>query len=139
MKWERDFILFQRQLEGYEELNKRITASQRDQQFVLDSCIQRLENCEDMKASIQKLTDAMVEIRRRPETQSTSSWVAARLTQNRCAMARSVPTVPEDPRSANFGAKSGDGSPLNEPVHADRFSLRPQFSMRQRRLVHPTR
>jgi len=65
MKWEQEIKLLKRKLEGYEESNKRFTESQRVQQSVLDSCLQRIENCEDMRASIHKLTDAEVEIRRR--------------------------------------------------------------------------
>lgn len=63
-KWEQEIISLQRRLDGYEESNKRFTESRRVQQSVLDSCLQRLENCEDMRISIHKLTDAEVEIRR---------------------------------------------------------------------------
>mmetsp|Transcript_34803 Transcript_34803/g.68713 ORF Transcript_34803/g.68713 Transcript_34803/m.68713 type:complete len:489 (-) Transcript_34803:118-1584(-) len=62
IKWEREMISVQQRMHEYEESNKRFTESQRVQQSVLDSCFQRLENCEDMRASIQKLTDAEVEI-----------------------------------------------------------------------------
>jgi len=60
---EQEIISVREHLDGNEESSKRFTESQRVQQSALDSCLQRLENCEDMKASIQKLTDAEVEIR----------------------------------------------------------------------------
>jgi len=60
---EQEIISVREHLDGNEESNKRFTESQRVQQSVLDSCLQRLENCEEMRASIQKLADADVEIR----------------------------------------------------------------------------
>jgi len=59
-KWEQEIISVMQRLDGYEESNKRFTE-------LHNSCLQQFEKCEDMRASIQKLTSAETEIRGRLE------------------------------------------------------------------------
>jgi len=67
MKREQEIISVQRQLDGFRDSYKRLCEWQGIQQSALDNCYQRLENCEDTRASIQMLTSAKSEMRERLE------------------------------------------------------------------------
>jgi len=67
LKWKQEILTVEQRLDCCEKSNKLFTESHRVQQSVLSSCVQQCKNSEDMSASIQKLTDAEVEIRRRLE------------------------------------------------------------------------
>jgi len=94
---------------------------------------------EDLASNVSTSTWSGPPRNKETETPSTSSrdspgqMVAARLAQVRARSALSA--VPEDPRSAHFGASTHRS--LNEPVPADRFSLRPRLSVRRRMPAHP--
>jgi len=63
MKREQEIISVQRQLDGFRDSYKRLSESQKVQQSVMDSCLKRVELCEDMRASMQLLTHSESEMR----------------------------------------------------------------------------
>jgi len=67
MKREQEIISVQRQLDGIRDSYKRLTEMQKNQQSAVDRCSQRIERCEDMRASISMWTTAECDLRERLE------------------------------------------------------------------------